>query len=160
MVSNEKKIGCSATNLSVDPRKRVTALKEVIISGGTLETPKLLMNSGIGDAKYLTSMGIHPRVDLPQVGTNLSAHAAVSLVYNVNTTQTFDEVLRNATFRNELVTLWNQTGGGGFLGTSYPTHNVFNRLPHDSPIFRNNTDPAAGPRSAHIQGTTQVCLIT
>ncbi|KAJ7846374.1 hypothetical protein B0H14DRAFT_3086297 [Mycena olivaceomarginata] len=128
-----------------DPRKRVTALKEVIISGGTFETPKLLMNSGIGDAKYLTSMGIRPRVDLPQVGTNLSAHVAVSLVYNVNTTQTFDEVLRNATFRNELVTLWNQTGGGGFLGTSYPTHNVFNRLPDDSPIFRNNTDPAAGP---------------
>ncbi|KAF7377546.1 Aryl-alcohol oxidase-like protein [Mycena sanguinolenta] len=138
-----------------DLRQRVTAAKEVIISAGALETPKLLMNSGIGDAEYLTSMGITPRVNSPQVGTNLSAHIAVSLVYNANTTQTFDQIVQNATFRDELVTMWNQTGGAGPLGNSYPSHNVLLRLPDDSPIFHHNTDPAAGPRSTHLQGTTQ-----
>ncbi|KAF8201278.1 aryl-alcohol oxidase-like protein [Mycena galopus ATCC 62051] len=138
-----------------EPTQLVTASKEVIISAGTLETPKLLMNSGIGDAEYLTSMGITPRVNLPQVGTNLSAHVAVSLIYNVNTTQTFDEIVRNATFRDELIALWNQTGGAGPLGNSYPSHNIFTRIPADSPIFQNNTDPAAGPKSTHLEGTTQ-----
>ncbi|KAJ6588451.1 hypothetical protein B0H19DRAFT_207092, partial [Mycena capillaripes] len=137
------------------PRQRVTASKEVIISTGALETPKLLMNSGIGDETYLASMGIQPVVNLPDVGANLSVHIAVSLVYNVNTTQTFDEIIRNETLRNELIALWNSTGGGGPLGSSYPSHNVFNRLPEDSPIFQNHTDPAAGPRSTHLQGTTQ-----
>ncbi|KAJ6588475.1 hypothetical protein B0H19DRAFT_1099601, partial [Mycena capillaripes] len=137
------------------PRQRVTASKEVIISTGALETPKLLMNSGIDDETYLASMGIQPVVNLPDVGANLSVHIAVSLVYNVNTTQTFDEIIRNETLRNELIALWNSTGGGGPLGSSYLSHNVLNRLPEDSPIFQTHTDPAAGPRSTHLQGTTQ-----
>ncbi|KAF7341984.1 Aryl-alcohol oxidase-like protein [Mycena venus] len=138
-----------------EPRQRVTASKEMIIAGGALETPKLLMNSGIGDAEYLTSMGIHPRVNSPQVGTNLSVHIAVNLIYNVNSTETFDELIRNTTLRDELVGFWNETGGGGPLGITYPSHFVFTRLPDDSPIFQNNTDPAAGPRSTHLQTTTQ-----
>jgi choline dehydrogenase len=145
-----------STDISVAPRQRVSAFKEVIISAGALETPKLLMNSGIGDKEYLASMGIKSLVNSPDVGTNLSVHIAVSLIYNVNSTQTFDEIVRNATFRDKLVELWNQTGGGGPLGISYPSHNVLNRLPSDSPIFKNNTDPAAGPRSTHLQGTMQV----
>ncbi|KAJ7757048.1 aryl-alcohol oxidase [Mycena metata] len=138
-----------------EPRQRVTASKEVIIAAGALETPKLLLNSGIGDKNYLTSMGIQPRVDLPDVGANLSAHVAVSLVYNVNSTQTFDEIARNATFRNQLLDEWMGTDGGGPLGISYTSHNVFTRLPENATIFQNNPDPAAGPRSTHLQGTVQ-----
>ncbi|KAF7341978.1 Aryl-alcohol oxidase-like protein [Mycena venus] len=138
-----------------EPRQRVTASKEVIIAGGALETPKLLMNSGIGDAEYLTSMGINPRINLPQVGTNLSVHIAVNLIYNVNSTETFDELIRNTTLRDELIGFWNETGGGGPLGIAYSSHDVYTRLPDDSPIFQNNTDPAAGPRSTHLQTTTQ-----
>jgi choline dehydrogenase-like flavoprotein len=33
--------------------------KEIIISGGTIETPKLLMLSGIGPAKHLSGIGVY-----------------------------------------------------------------------------------------------------
>ncbi|KAJ6591127.1 hypothetical protein DFH09DRAFT_1138685 [Mycena vulgaris] len=138
-----------------DPRRLVKASKEVIISAGTLETPKLLMNSGIGDMEYLSSMGITPLVILPDVGKNLSAHVAVSLVYSVNSTQTFDEIVRNVTLRDELLAYWIKTGGAGPLGISYTSHDIFVRLPNNATIFQNNTDPAAGPRSTHLQATIQ-----
>lgn len=149
------------TYISLDPRQHVTATKEVIISAGALETPKLLMNSGIGDAEYLSSMGIVPLVPLSDVGKNLSAHVAVNLIYNVNSTNvnsTFDEIVRNATLRDELLSEWIQTGGAGPLGISYTSHNIFLRLPDNATIFENNTDPAAGPTSTHLQGTVQVKL--
>ncbi|KAJ7481644.1 aryl-alcohol oxidase [Mycena latifolia] len=138
-----------------DPRQRVTASKEVIVSAGALETPKLLLNSGIGDEEYLSSMGIEPLVPLPDVGKNLSAHVAVSLVYNVNSTQTFDEIVRNATLRDELLAYWIKTGGAGPLGIAYNSHDIFVRLSDNATIFRNNTDPAAGPTSTHLQATVQ-----
>ncbi|KAJ7701764.1 hypothetical protein B0H17DRAFT_1167302 [Mycena rosella] len=138
-----------------DPRQYVTASKEVIISAGALETPKLLLNSGIGDGKYLSSMGIEPLVSLPDVGKNLSLHVAVSLIYNVNSTQTFDEIVRNATLRDDLLAYWIKTGGAGPLGISYTSHDIFVRLPNSSTIFRNNPDPASGPTATHLQGTIQ-----
>lgn len=114
------------------------------------------MNSGIGDEEYLTSMGIKPLVPLTDVGKNLSAHIAVNLIYDVNSTQTFDEIVRNTTLRDKLLAHWIDTDGSGPLGISYTSHDIFTRLPEDSSIFENNTDPAAGPRSTHLQGTVQV----
>lgn len=50
---------------------RAYARKEVIISGGTFNSPQLLQLSGIGEAKLLRSLGIPVLVDLPGVGENL-----------------------------------------------------------------------------------------
>jgi len=138
-----------------EPRQRVTASKEVIISAGTIGTPQLLMNSGIGDEDYLVSMGIKPLVALPDVGKNLSADIAVSLVYNVNTTQTFDEIIQNVTFRDELTAKWTKTGGTGPLGISYVSHVITTRLQSNATIFQNMSDPAAGPNTPHLHGTVQ-----
>ncbi|KAF7344404.1 Aryl-alcohol-oxidase from pleurotus Eryingii [Mycena sanguinolenta] len=137
------------------PRQTLTAYKEVIIAAGSLETPKLLMNSGIGDPDYLSSMNITPLVSLPDVGKNLSVHIAVSLVYNVNTTRTFDEIVRNATLRDALTERWLDTNGTGPLGIPYISHVVTKRLPSDAAIFQNTTDPAAGPNSPHLHTTIQ-----
>ena len=52
----------------------VTAIKEVILSAGAVNTPQLLMLSGIGDCNHLQEVGIHCRVDLPSVGNNLQDH--------------------------------------------------------------------------------------
>jgi choline dehydrogenase-like flavoprotein len=49
---------------------------EVILSAGAIDTPKLLMLSGIGSAKDLTQHGITPIVDLPGVGRHLLDHPA------------------------------------------------------------------------------------
>ncbi|MEV6769904.1 GMC oxidoreductase [Nocardia sp. NPDC051030] len=52
----------------------VHARREVIISTGAIDTPKLLMLSGIGPEDHLRDMGIQVRADSPGVGSNLDDH--------------------------------------------------------------------------------------
>lgn len=59
--------------------KRAYATREVISSGGTFQSPQLLMLSGIGDAEHLRSVGIEPLVDLKGVGQNLHDHIGTSV---------------------------------------------------------------------------------
>jgi choline dehydrogenase/4-pyridoxate dehydrogenase len=59
----------------------VEASREVILCGGSINSPQLLMLSGIGDADALRACGIPVRVDLPGVGKNLQDHAAALLIY-------------------------------------------------------------------------------
>ena len=55
--------------------------REVILAGGTFNTPQLLMLSGIGPAAHLRDMGIEPVVDLP-VGKNLQDHLGAYMIYS------------------------------------------------------------------------------
>jgi choline dehydrogenase len=61
--------------------QHVRAREEVILSAGSLATPKLLMLSGIGPAETLRGLGIDVRHDAPGVGSNLQEHPAVFLRY-------------------------------------------------------------------------------
>ena len=61
-------------------RETVRAEREVIVSGGTYQSPVLLMLSGIGPADDLGFFGIPVREDLP-VGHNLQDHCMVNLNY-------------------------------------------------------------------------------
>ncbi|WAC90366.1 GMC family oxidoreductase [Mycobacterium sp. Aquia_213] len=57
---------------------------EVVLSAGTVGSPKLLMLSGIGPAEHLAEMGVKATVDLPGVGENLHDHLLVSNVYEAS----------------------------------------------------------------------------
>ena len=62
--------------------EEIGAEHEVIVCAGTLESPKLLQLSGIGDGVELRALGIEVLVDLPGVGANLHDHSLVPLVYS------------------------------------------------------------------------------
>ncbi len=62
--------------------RRFAAAKEVIVCGGGLQSPKLLMLSGIGPADHLRQHGIEVVVDQPRVGANLHDHLLVRLVFS------------------------------------------------------------------------------
>src|SRR5580765_3403839 len=58
--------------------KDIGADKEVIVAAGAIGSPKLLMLSGVGDAKALRSLGIDVVENLPGVGENLQDHVLLS----------------------------------------------------------------------------------
>lgn len=52
----------------------LSARREVIVSAGAIDSPKLLMLSGIGPAQHLAEHGIEVLIDSPGVGSNLQDH--------------------------------------------------------------------------------------
>ncbi|UXX82556.1 choline dehydrogenase [Roseovarius pelagicus] len=57
------------------------ARREIIVSSGTINSPQLLMQSGIGPAAHLREMGIDVKVNAPDVGGNLQDHLEVYAQY-------------------------------------------------------------------------------
>lgn len=82
-----------------DPRhpsavRAVRAVREVIVSAGAFNTPKLLQLSGLGPAQLLRQHGIEVVRDLPGVGENLSDHYSVRIVARVKNSQTMNELVK------------------------------------------------------------------
>ena len=70
----------------------IKARREIILSGGAINSPQLLMLSGIGPADHLNEHGIDVVADLPGVGQNLQDHLQARLVYKCNEPTLNDEV--------------------------------------------------------------------
>jgi choline dehydrogenase/4-pyridoxate dehydrogenase len=67
--------------LSGNERRTAQAEGEVILAGGVINSPQLLMLSGIGDPQVLRVHGISVNVPLPGVGQNLQDHVSVTIGY-------------------------------------------------------------------------------
>ena len=74
---------------------QVRARREVILSGGAINSPQLLMLSGIGDPDQLQRLGIKPLIAATAVGRNLQDHLAVSYFYKTRV-PTLNDVLHPA----------------------------------------------------------------
>ncbi|MPM89387.1 Oxygen-dependent choline dehydrogenase [bioreactor metagenome] len=76
-------------------KHQARANKEVLLCAGALQSPQLLMLSGIGPADHLHEMGIEVLVDLPGVGANLQDHAIVPMSWRMKAgTPSFNKSLR------------------------------------------------------------------
>ena len=73
-------------------KQTVTAAREVILSGGAINSPQLLMLSGIGEAAQLAEHGIQVQQDLQGVGKNMQDHLQARLVYKTHEATLNDEV--------------------------------------------------------------------
>ena len=100
---------------SVGGQAREARAREVIVSGGTINSPQLLMLSGIGPAEQLMSLGIAVKHALPGVGQHLQDHiyahclASVDPAFSVNRLissnwRMVPDVLRYLTSRRGLLT--------------------------------------------------------
>lgn len=71
----------------------VTALarREVVVSSGAMGSPKLLMQSGIGPAAHLESVGVKCLHDLPGVGSNLQDHLDLFVIAECAGDHTYDK---------------------------------------------------------------------
>uniref|UniRef100_F6V6J6 Glucose-methanol-choline oxidoreductase N-terminal domain-containing protein n=1 Tax=Ciona intestinalis TaxID=7719 RepID=F6V6J6_CIOIN len=68
-----------------DVEVKVRARKEVIVSGGAVGSPQLLMLSGIGPKQHLKDTGIPLVADLPGVGQNMQDHVQVPATFRAET---------------------------------------------------------------------------
>ncbi|XP_043515903.1 glucose dehydrogenase [FAD, quinone]-like [Frieseomelitta varia] len=89
-VTKVKIVGKKARGVEVllngKKERSILAKREVILSAGTINSPKLLMLSGIGPKEHLKSMKIPVVMDLPGVGENLHNHQSYGLTFTVNET--------------------------------------------------------------------------
>ncbi|KLO85258.1 Uncharacterized protein Y057_10815 [Fusarium fujikuroi] len=97
-----------ATGVTLQDGTYVKARREVILSAGSIQSPGLLEQSGIGSKPVLSAAGIKQIVDLPGVGENLQDHLRVMTSYQLKPQfLSFDALRSNATFAAEQLALWN-----------------------------------------------------
>lgn len=139
-------------------KQLIYASKEVVISGGAVNSPQILLLSGIGPKDDLQQVGVPVIHDLPGVGRNLHNHVAFFVNYQINDTNSaplnwatameyllFRDGLMSGTGISEVTALINskyadpagdhpdiQLFFGGFLANCARTGQVGERLDNSS----------------------------
>jgi choline dehydrogenase len=84
----------------------IEAVRGVILTAGAIQSPQLLMLSGIGPANQLRRHGIAVKVDRPSVGQNLQDHLQFRLIYKIAKPITTNDSLRSLWGRFKLGLDW------------------------------------------------------
>ncbi len=92
--------------------RSATADREIILSGGSINSPQLLMLSGIGDPDHLGEHGIDVVAPLPGVGRNLSDHTSAVLAFRRKIDGPFKKNMRFDRVGISVIRAW--LGLGGF----------------------------------------------
>jgi choline dehydrogenase len=80
----------------------VGARREVILCAGALQSPAVLMRSGIGPAAHLGEHGIPVKLDVPEVGRNLQEHASFHTTFQVKT-RTYNQMMKPLSMAKEFL---------------------------------------------------------
>lgn len=90
----------------------VKAKREVILTAGAIQSPQLLMVSGIGNGEHLSNLGIRSIQHLAGVGENLQDHLQFRLMYEVSQPITINDQLNSIVGKAKigLKWIWNRSG--------------------------------------------------
>ncbi|KAI0204039.1 putative choline dehydrogenase [Astrocystis sublimbata] len=110
--------GTKATGVQTE-NSTLTALREVIISGGVFQSPQLLLVSGVGPASLLAQHDIKVVADRPGVGQNLDDQWTVGIGYRVNVETASTLTLPAHTDENVRLFNENQNGPLASAGGEY-----------------------------------------
>ncbi|WP_218511114.1 GMC family oxidoreductase [Variovorax sp. dw_308] len=91
VVENGRAVGVEVVSGSGASPRVIRADREVIVSSGAIGSPKLLMQSGIGPAGHLRSVGVPVEHDLPGVGGNLQDHLDLFVIAECTGDHTYDK---------------------------------------------------------------------
>jgi choline dehydrogenase-like flavoprotein len=116
-------VGIAFRQRGVD--REIRAAREVILSGGAVNSPHVLQISGIGPAEHLKSIGVEVVHDLPGVGANLNDHYVVRISHRVRGAVTINQLARGALLMREAVRF--ATIGNGALTFGVTSAMVFCR---------------------------------
>ena len=105
LLRGTKAMGVTYQNKGVEHTAYANA--EVILSGGAINSPQLLMLSGIGPAAHLREVGVDVAVDLPGVGENLHDHPVIPLLWYTKGTSDLTDFVNPARLIQ-----WQATGRG------------------------------------------------
>jgi choline dehydrogenase len=105
--------------------RRITARREVILSGGAVNSPHLLQLSGIGPADHLRALGIDILADMPAVGANLQDHYVSRVQHRVKDSLSTNQLARGARLVGEVARFFLR--GNGALTFGVTTAQVFAR---------------------------------
>lgn len=148
--------------------RTITANKEVILTGGAVGSPHMLMMSGIGPKANLESVGVQSVVDLPGVGQHVTDHVASEVIFKTTAaTAATDRVNQSLTdgaesffsFVNSAIAYANITDLFGDYAPEFRdtiarnlTWAVENVCPSDDPTIQ------AGYRAVHEANTENFIL--
>ncbi|GGG49556.1 choline dehydrogenase [Caldovatus sediminis] len=105
--------------------RELRAAREVILSGGAVNSPHLLQVSGIGPAEHLRSIGVEVVLDAPGVGANLQDHYVARVQHRVRDAVSTNQLARGLRLAREAVRF--ALFGNGALTFGVTTAQVFLR---------------------------------
>jgi choline dehydrogenase-like flavoprotein len=93
VLENGRAIGVEIIEWDGAP-KILRAEREVLIASGAMGSPKLLLQSGVGPADHLKSVGVPVAHDLPGVGENLQDHLDLFVIAECTGDHTYDNIAK------------------------------------------------------------------
>ncbi len=114
--------------------KRIGAKREVIVSSGSINSPALLLNSGVGPGSDLKAVGIDVQHDLAGVGKNLQDHVQARFTFLTREKGTLNEILTSTTQQARMALEW-LLHGSGQLAVGATEGSLFCKSSPSEPIF-------------------------
>ncbi len=105
--------------------RSVRVTREVVLSGGAVNSPHLMQLSGLGPAEHLQSLGIPVLADMPGVGANLQDHYVTRVQHRVKNAISTNQLARGLRLAGQVARFF--TRGNGALTFGVTTAQVFAR---------------------------------